>query len=83
MLAAVHHEKLDGSGYCWGFRGDELGPLERVLIVADSYEALTADRPYRAALSREQAISILHREQPVKLCREAIEALAEATALAR
>ena len=80
MLAAVHHEKLDGSGYCWGFRADELGPLERVLVVADTYEALTADRPYRAALSREQALTMLRREQPVKLCRKAIDALAEVTA---
>lgn len=80
MLAAVHHEKLDGSGYCWGFRGDELGPLERVLVVADTYEALTADRPYRAALSREQALTMLRSEQPVKLCRKAIDALTEVTA---
>jgi HD-GYP domain-containing protein (c-di-GMP phosphodiesterase class II) len=43
--AALHHEKLDGSGYPWGLRGDALDRSERVLVVADIYEALTADRP--------------------------------------
>ena len=48
-IAAAHHEKLDGSGYHRGIHGDELDPPARVLAVADIFEAMTADRPYRAA----------------------------------
>ena len=44
-----HHEHLDGSGYPLGLRGDEI-PLEsRIILVADAFEAMTADRPYRKA----------------------------------
>ena len=46
----AHHERLDGRGYPHGLAGDEI-PLEaRILAVADAYEAMTADRPYRRAL---------------------------------
>ena len=45
-----HHEHVDGSGYPDGLRGDEI-PLEsRIILVADAFEAMTADRPYRSAL---------------------------------
>ncbi len=49
--AGAHHEKLDGSGYWRGLKGDALSQHARVLAVADVYEALTADRPYRAAMA--------------------------------
>ncbi|MEP7384453.1 MAG: HD-GYP domain-containing protein, partial [Gemmatimonadota bacterium] len=54
--ASTHHEKLDGTGYPWKLRGDELDPPSRALVVADIYEALTADRPYRAGMSIEHAL---------------------------
>lgn len=73
--AVVHHEKLDGSGYPWGLRATELGPADRALCVADIYEALTADRPYRAGLPREQALAVLRQEAPHRLCDDAIAAL--------
>jgi diguanylate cyclase (GGDEF)-like protein/putative nucleotidyltransferase with HDIG domain len=51
----AHHERIDGRGYPKGLAGDEI-PLEaRILSVADAYEAMTADRPYRAALTEEDA----------------------------
>ena len=45
-----HHERADGSGYPGGLRGEEVPAEARILAVADAYEAMTADRPYRAAL---------------------------------
>lgn len=62
-VAASHHEKLDGSGYPFHKKADELGIIERVLAIADIYDALTAkDRPYKKAISPEVAISILKKE---------------------
>lgn len=50
-----HHEKLDGSGYPDGLKGDEIHPLARILAVADITDAIMTDRPYRKALTKEQA----------------------------
>lgn len=75
-MAALHHEKLDGSGYPWGLPGDELEPAARILCVADIFEALTADRPYRAGMTPAAALDILNRESGTQLCGEAVAGLA-------
>jgi len=54
-----HHEAWDGTGYPAGLRGDEIPLLARILTVADSFEAMTADRPYRAGMSVDQALEEL------------------------
>lgn len=77
--AALHHEKLDGSGYPRGVPGAELDLPSRILCVADMYEALTANRPYRAGLSREAALKIIRSGSGTLVCPLATEALAEAT----
>lgn len=46
-----HHEKLDGSGYPDGLRGDDLNLITRIMSVADIYDAMTTDRPYRKAMN--------------------------------
>ena len=74
-LAAVHHEKLDGSGYPWGLRGEALDEPSRILAVADIYEALSADRPYRAGMSYGQALAILKKESGTTLCANAVSGL--------
>lgn len=62
-----HHENYDGRGYPDGIAGEDI-PLEaRILSVADIYEALTADRPYRDAFSAEEAIAIMEYEKSHKL----------------
>ena len=62
-VAASHHEKLDGSGYPFHKKAEELGIIERVMAIADIYDALTAkDRPYKKAISPEIAISIIQKE---------------------
>jgi HD-GYP domain-containing protein (c-di-GMP phosphodiesterase class II) len=54
-IAGMHHERLDGSGYYRGCRGAEIPAAARVLAAADAFQAMTEDRPYRAALDREHA----------------------------
>lgn len=54
-----HHEKLDGSGYPRRLVGDEIRLEARVLLVADSFDAMTTDRPYRLKLTSESAIQEL------------------------
>lgn len=73
--AALHHEKLDGSGYPWKIDGRGLDMPARVLAVADMYEALVADRPYRAGMNPADALGILRREAEAKLCRDAVGGL--------
>jgi diguanylate cyclase (GGDEF)-like protein/putative nucleotidyltransferase with HDIG domain len=54
-----HHERVDGSGYPDGFRGAEIPVESKVILVADAFEAMTADRPYRSALPTPQALAEL------------------------
>ena len=55
------HEHVDGSGYPDGLRGEEIPLPSRILLVADAFDAMTSDRPYRRALSREEAVAELRR----------------------
>ena len=50
-----HHERVDGSGYPFGLAGDEIPIGGRILAVADAFDAMITDRPYRAAMSRSDA----------------------------
>lgn len=62
-LARSHHEKLDGSGYPSGVRGEAIPPQTRMMTISDIYDALTArDRPYKPAVSTEKALSILEED---------------------
>lgn len=54
-----HHEKLDGSGYPDGLTGDDISVVARIMTVADIYDALRTDRPYRKALSRMNSLNVL------------------------
>jgi putative two-component system response regulator len=57
-----HHEKLDGSSYPDGLKGSEISLASRIMCVVDIYDALVTERPYRKALSRQQAIGLLQEE---------------------
>jgi HD-GYP domain-containing protein (c-di-GMP phosphodiesterase class II) len=74
-IAGAHHERLDGSGYPRGLVADDLTMPTRVLAVADVYEALTADRPYRHALAEEDALDLIRLEVPHRLDGDAFAAL--------
>ncbi len=58
-LIRHHHEKLDGTGYPDGLKGEEISPLVRILTVADVFDALTTERSYRPRKSRHEAAQIL------------------------
>lgn len=61
IYASSHHERIDGKGYPKGLKGDEIPFFSRIIAIADSYEAMTSDRPYRKKLSQEYAISELRK----------------------
>ena len=70
------HEHVDGSGYPEGLRGDAIPLASRIIAVADAFDAMTTNRPYRGAMSREDAIAELHRcsgSQFDLACVEALE----------
>nr|WP_179393688.1 HD-GYP domain-containing protein [Carboxydothermus ferrireducens] len=56
-----HHERFDGTGYPDKVSGEKIPLGARIIAVADTYDAMTSDRPYRAALTKEQAMSELER----------------------
>jgi len=58
-IVATHHERFDGRGYPHGLRGDDISLESRVVSVADSFHAMTTDRPYRRALTYGEAIAAL------------------------
>ena len=75
-IAATHHEKLDGSGYGQGLRAEQLDTAQRILAVADIWDALTADRPYRDGILPEDAIAILLKDAGIKLDADCVAAVA-------
>jgi HD domain len=69
-----HHEWYNGSGYPDRLMGDEIPRLARILHVADAFEAMTADRPYRKALSQDQALAELRKFAGVQFDPEVVDA---------
>ena len=61
-VAAAHHERLDGAGYPLGLADLEIRRETRIITVCDFYDALTADRPYRRAMSSAEALAIMAAE---------------------
>jgi HD-GYP domain-containing protein (c-di-GMP phosphodiesterase class II) len=73
-----HHERWDGHGYPTGRAGEEIPIEARVLAVADAYDAMTSDRPYRRALSQVRAISELERCAGTQFDPDVVAVFAEA-----
>lgn len=78
-MAALHHERLDGNGYPWKLGAADLDHPARILAVADVYEALTANRPYRAGMPPDQALGILRQGAGTAFDPDAVAALATLT----
>ena len=76
-LSGNHHERLDGSGYARRRTADELDEPSRILAVADVAEALSADRPYRAALDSHEVLAIMRQDAGTKLDGDVFLALEE------
>ena len=74
-IASAHHERLDGHGYPRGLTAEDLTMPMRVLAVADVYEALISERPYRAAYASEVALGVMSGDVPARLDADAFAAL--------
>jgi diguanylate cyclase (GGDEF)-like protein len=74
---AAHHEWFDGKGYPRGLKGRRIPMTARVLSVADAYSAMTNDRPYRLAMSREEAVEELRRGAGTQFDPQVVEALVQ------
>ncbi|MEK7716492.1 MAG: HD domain-containing phosphohydrolase, partial [Pseudomonadota bacterium] len=79
-IAAAHHERLDGKGYPHNLDAATISLDTRIITVCDFFDALTADRPYRAAMSVEKALEIMAGEVNVALDPRCFEALRTVTA---
>jgi HD-GYP domain-containing protein (c-di-GMP phosphodiesterase class II) len=75
LAVLYHHERLDGSGYPYGLRAEAIPIEARIVAVADTYDALTSDRPYRRACSEEGARRVLVAEAGRRLDARAVSAL--------
>ena len=71
-MVKYHHEHIDGSGYPYGLKGDEIPLSARIVAVADAYHALISDRPYRKGLSVQKACEILKMGAGVQWDRELV-----------
>ena len=71
----LHHEALDGRGYPYGLQGDQIPLLARVIAVADTFDALTTNRPYQQAHTPDQALQIIQNLAGKRLDPDAVKAL--------
>ena len=69
-----HHERIDGSGYPDKLKGDDIPGMAKIIAVADAFDAMTTDRPYRKAMSNEEAFEELRRHAGVQFDREIVHA---------
>jgi HD-GYP domain-containing protein (c-di-GMP phosphodiesterase class II) len=77
-IAAAHHERLDGKGYPRGLRGDEIAFETRIITTADIFDALTAERPYRAAMPISKALAIMAQDVGTAIDPDCFDALRRA-----
>jgi len=74
LFIATHHEKWDGSGYPRGLKGKEIPLQGRLMAIADVYDALTSNRPYKKAFTHEESVEIISRESGKHFDPELVEA---------
>jgi len=75
LAVLYHHERLDGSGYPYGLKAEGIPIEARIVAVADTYDALTSDRPYRSACTDAEARRVLTEEARLRLDARAVDAL--------
>jgi len=68
-----HHERVDGRGYPDGLKGDQISTAAKIVNVADAFDAMTTDRPYRAGLTMEQAIGQMTEKAGTQFAAEIVE----------
>jgi HD-GYP domain-containing protein (c-di-GMP phosphodiesterase class II) len=67
-----HHERIDGSGYPDKLKGEDIPGMAKIIAVADAFDAMTTDRPYRKAMSNEEAFEELRRHAGVQFDRDIV-----------
>lgn len=77
-ISAAHHEKLDGTGYPKGLQSDEIPLITRIITTADIFDAISAERPYRAAMPVSKVLSIMRENLDSAIDRRCFEALERA-----
>jgi len=75
--AMSHHERIDGNGYPNGLKGTDIPLFSRIICVADAYEAMTSDRVYRKALSKEEAVLELQKHAGTQFDAEIVDIFIE------
>ena len=78
LAVLYHHERLDGSGYPYGLKAEAIPIEARIVAVADTYDALISNRPYRRACSENEARRVLREEAGERLDPRAVRALFDA-----
>jgi putative nucleotidyltransferase with HDIG domain len=73
-----HHEQIDGKGYPDGLKGEDIPMIAKIVSVSDTYDAMTTDRPYRNALTKEAAIKEVKRCSGTQFDRKVVEAFLKA-----
>lgn len=68
-----HHERIDGKGYPRGLKGEEIPLIARIIAIADTFDALTSDRPYRKGMDLQKALSILEEVKGSQLDAKLVE----------
>jgi putative two-component system response regulator len=76
-VALTHHERWDGTGYVAGMRGEEIPLAGRIVAVADVFDALTNDRPYKAAMPLDEALDEIRRMRGTQFDPDVVDAFAE------
>jgi HD-GYP domain-containing protein (c-di-GMP phosphodiesterase class II) len=79
-VAGAHHERLDGGGYPRGLKGDQISLETRIITTADIFDAISADRPYRAAIPVPKTLEIMSQSVGTALDPLCFEALKEMVA---
>jgi HD-GYP domain-containing protein (c-di-GMP phosphodiesterase class II) len=71
----LHHEHIDGKGYPYGLKGDEIPLMARIISVSDTLDAMTTNRPYQSAREIEDALQVIHKNAGSKFDPKVVEAL--------
>ena len=75
MWVRHHHERWDGAGYPDGLTGDDIPDGSRIIAIADSWDVMTSDRPYRMGVPEEAALQEIREHSGRQFCPTAVELL--------
>src|SRR5579872_1977973 len=76
----LHHERMDGGGYPYGLKGDEIPMMARIIAVADTFDAITTNRPYQSAMDLEYAMDRINQLAGAKFDVDVVHAIQRAVA---